>query len=103
MKKVLLLLTEQQTNIHLNKVNWHNEITWNIPANTTVEGLLHSHFHGRNSIFSPQDVIFMAQIFLQGYAKDSNNLYIGMTGHNNIYPYLLKITNTARFRTFAKK
>jgi hypothetical protein len=26
-----------------------------------------------------------------------------MTGHNNLYPYLLKITNASKFRNFAKK
>jgi len=98
-------VVDRATNQYIPKQgdNWNNEIIWNIPAGTKVEGILHSHFHGRNSIFSPQDVIFMAQIFLQGYAKDTNNLYIGMTGHNNLYPYLLKITNASKFRNFAKK
>lgn len=82
--------------------NSNNEIEWNIPANTKVEGILHSHFQGLNSIFSPKDIVFMAQIFLKGYAKDTNNLYFGMTGHNNLYPYLVKITNPAKFRIFAK-
>jgi hypothetical protein len=81
--------------------NWTPEI--NIPIAPLKDGVLHSHYHGKNSIFSPQDVVFMAQIFLTGNARDSNNLFFGMTGHNNLYPYLIKVTNTARFRTFAKK
>jgi hypothetical protein len=69
MKKGFRLLTGLQINIYQSRRQLNNEIIWNIPSGTKVEGILHSHFHGRNSIFSPQDVIFMAQIFLQGYAK----------------------------------
>lgn len=67
-----------------------------------LNGFLHSHYNGLNSIFSPGDVYFMAQLFLRGLAKDSNNLFFGVTS-NYGDPYLIKVTNTADFRKFAEK
>lgn len=75
-------------------------ITWNIPS--PVEGLLHCHYNGLNNIFSADDILFMAQIYLAGFAKDSANLFFGMTSHSGL-PYLVKVSNTARFRTFAER
>jgi hypothetical protein len=76
------------------------EIEWTI--NSPIDGLLHSHYSGGNSIFSPQDLLFMAQIYLAGLAKDSTNLFFGMTSKDGD-PYLIKVSNTALFRKFAEK
>lgn len=82
-------------------------INWNIPPGIKVDGLIHSHncplpnSQCAATIFSPQDIVFMAQIFLNGYAKDTNNLFLGVA--NNNLPYLVKITNPVKFRIFANK
>lgn len=74
------------------------------PAN----GILHTHCNPVTAMyrlapmFSPQDVLQMARDFLSGMAKDSNNFFIGMA-HGYGPPYLLKITNVAKFRKFAEK
>lgn len=81
-------------------------IDWGIGANTFFDGFLHSHFcetttNCLSPMFSPQDVVQMAQVFLTGHARDTNNLFFGVaSGSGN--PYLIKITNAAAFRTFAQ-
>lgn len=42
-----------------------------------IDGRLHDHYAGLNSIFSPQDVIAMCEVYLQGFARDSANLFSG--------------------------
>jgi hypothetical protein len=86
------------------EINWASELG----ANTLVSGCLHSHYCPTppddclSFIFSAQDVILMAQIYLTGHARDTNNLFFGVTsaGPN---PYLIKVNNTTAFRAFAKK
>jgi hypothetical protein len=93
----------QQTGVNINEPT----ITWVLPPGTKYDGFLHSHNCPNPpttcaaSIFSPQDVLFMAQVFLYGLAKDSNNLFMGMTNSTG-KPYLIKISNTSSFRTFAE-
>ncbi len=77
-------------------------ILWNIPANTFQEGLIHSHYDGLNNIFTPEDVIFMAQVFLANHAKDTNNLYMGIASSLGL-PYLIKVGDVAAYRTFCEK
>ena len=82
-------------------------INWNIPPNGKIDGLIHSHncpnpnTQCAATILSPQDVIFMAQLFINGNVKDTNNFFFGVA--NNNLPYLLKVTNTAKFRLFANE
>jgi hypothetical protein len=64
-----------------------------------TDGFLHSHYSGLNSIFSPQDLIYMAELFLNGKVKDTANFFFGVTSSYGM-PYLIKITNTAKFRAF---
>ncbi|HQV55811.1 MAG: hypothetical protein IPN82_07600 [Chitinophagaceae bacterium] len=73
-------------------------------ATLPMDGFLHSHTNPLNQapMFSPDDVLLMAEAFLKGIAKDSNNYFIGLA-HDYGPPYLLKITNTAKFRKFAEK
>lgn len=75
-------------------------IPWDIQGGTKVIGLLHSHSSGLNSIFSPQDVIFMAEIFLKHFAKDPANLYFGVTSDYGS-PYFIKVSDPIKFYYFA--
>jgi len=77
-------------------------IYWTLNSNTLYDGLLHSHFYDLNSIFTTNDLIFMAQIYLTGHAKDSTNLFFGVTSTYGP-PMLIKVNNTAAFRAFAQK
>lgn len=82
-------------------------ITCTLPPGSKYDGFLHSHNCPNPpttcaaSIFSPQDILFMAQVFRNGMAKDSNNLFMGITNSTG-NPYLIKISNTAKFRIFAE-
>ncbi|MCP9750695.1 hypothetical protein [Ferruginibacter sp. HRS2-29] len=78
------------------------EISWSILGGVKIDGLLHSHYSGLNNIFSPQDILFMAEIYLGGFARDSTNLFFGLTSHNGL-PYLIKVSNTTEYRKFALK
>ncbi len=75
---------------------------------TPANGILHTHcnpvtaMYRLNPMFSPEDVLDMARNFLAGMAKDSNNFFIGLA-HGYGPPYLLKITNVAKFRKFAER
>jgi hypothetical protein len=71
-------------------------------ATVPMDGFLHSHYSGLNPMFSPDDVLQMAEAYLKGLAKDSNNLFFGVT-HTYGFPYLIKVTNTSKFRKFAEK
>ncbi len=67
-----------------------------------ISGLLHSHFAGYNSIFSIDDLEFMSRLYLNGNARDSANFFFGVTSQD-ANPYLLKVTNTAKFRLLAQR
>ncbi len=77
-------------------------IDWSFPGGTKVEGLIHSHYSGLNSIFSHDDVILMARLFLANFAKDTNNLFFAMTSKDSP-PFLMKVGNASTFRTFCEK
>lgn len=68
----------------------------------TYDGLLHSHQFGGNSIFSPQDVAYMAELFIKNRFRDLGNGYFVMTSHMGP-PYMLKISDVDAFRVFAQK
>jgi hypothetical protein len=79
-----------------------NTINWSLPYGAKVDGFMHCHYGGLlNNVFSPQDVIYMARAFLQGYARDTANMFFIVTNQSD-NPYLIKINNIAKFRTFAK-
>ena len=44
----------------------------------------------------------MARLYLAGLAKDTANLFFGMTSHTGV-PYLLKVSNPVKFRVFANE
>jgi hypothetical protein len=77
-------------------------IQWNFPANTVTDGLVHSHYAGLNSIFTPQDIIIMAQLFIANHAKDTNNLFFAMTSSYSL-PFLMKVGHPTIFRAFCEK
>ena len=78
------------------------QITWDIPANTKQKAVIHAHYAGLNNIFTPEDVILMAQIFILNHAADSNNLFFGVTSNYDM-PFLMKVGNVAQFRSFCEK
>ncbi len=77
-------------------------IDWNLPANTLSDGFVHSHYAGLNSIFTPEDIIFMAQVFITGHSRDTNNLFFAVTS-NYAMPMMVKVGNVAVFRSFCEK
>jgi hypothetical protein len=71
------------------------------PNQVDIDGTIHSHFNGLGEMFSPGDVLSVARTFLNNQARDKANLFMGVaTGSGN---YLIKITDTAKFRIFANK
>ncbi len=96
---------QQVTGVDINSptINWTNLAAGGIK----YDGFLHSHYcpdpptKCLSGIFSPLDVIFMTQLYLAGKAKDSTNFFIGVASRDN--PYILKVTNTTKFRRFAEK
>jgi hypothetical protein len=75
-------------------------INWNVSERE--EGYIHSHYRGLNSIFSGEDIVLLARVFLSGNAKDSANLFFGVTSYDGM-PYLIKVGNVQQFREFAVK
>jgi hypothetical protein len=66
-----------------------------------ISGFLHSHYSGLATMFSAKDVINLARSFLSNESSDPSNLFNGLaTSSGN---YLIKITDTAKFRKFANK
>jgi hypothetical protein len=68
---------------------------------SNISGLLHSHYNGTGEMFSPKDIISLAHSFIENEGSDLSNLFVGVT--TNTGPYLVKITDTAKFRRFANK
>ena len=96
------MVTDRVNNLYqANQGNSFNaNIIWNVTA--PVDGLLHSHYIKLSNVFSPDDILFMARLYLAGLAKDSANLFFGMTSYTGP-PFLIKISNNRKFRTFAEK
>ena len=85
-------------------INYVPHIPWNdvIIPGTQVDGILHNHFLNYNNIFSPDDILLMAELYIKGYVKDTNNFFMGIASNTDA-PYLIKVTNPAKFRIFAQK
>ena len=67
-----------------------------------IDGRLHNHYKGLTPVFSPQDVIALCEIYLAGFARDSANLFFGLTSCDGP-PYIIKVASTAIFRRFAQR
>ncbi|MBL0200697.1 MAG: hypothetical protein IPP81_11300 [Chitinophagaceae bacterium] len=66
-----------------------------------VGAILHCHYTGLAGIFTPDDIIFMAKIFMGNYAQDSANLFFALTTPTG-NPLIMKVKNPAAFRAFAQ-
>lgn len=77
-------------------------INWSFSAGEKVDGLMHSHYNGLNGIFSADDILLMAKMYIGGYVADTSNFFFAMTSYTGV-PYLIKVTNTTKFRNFANR
>ena len=73
-----------------------------LQANTLQAGFLHSHYSGLNSMFTADDIILLATTFMTNHAKDTNNLFMGLTSSYST-PFIMKVGNVAKFRQFCTK
>lgn len=81
--------------------NWQTSMPLNvIPNFTKLDGVIHCHFLNGNSVFSPDDMILMAELFIKGYVRDTTNLFFGLATQYGS-PLLIKVSNTQKFRQFA--
>ncbi|MFC4263031.1 hypothetical protein ACFOWM_09090 [Ferruginibacter yonginensis] len=75
-----------------------------------VSGFMHRHYAGLSPMFSAQDVIDFADVFIKENALDPQNLFYQVTTPpytvQGIYipatNYLIKVKDTAQFRIFAE-
>ncbi len=79
--------------------------TYNDPAITweninNINAILHCHYSGLAGIFTPKDIILMAQIYIGNYAQDSANLFFALTTPTG-NPLIMKVKDPAAFREFA--
>jgi len=97
-------VNSRATNSYGNKDGLIGEpsITWTFAAGEKIEGKMHSHFDGFNSIFSMGDILSMADMLMTGNMKDTLNYFEGMTSRNG-GPFLMKISNITKFRKFAER
>jgi hypothetical protein len=75
-------------------------IQWNIYS--AMDGFMHSHFRGLNSIFSPQDMVLMAKMWLNRAARDSTRFFLVVTSAD-AFPYLVVVNDVAKYRKFAER
>jgi hypothetical protein len=81
--------------------NWQTSMKLNVIPNVTkLDGVIHCHFLNGNSVFSPDDIILMAELFIKGYVRDTANLFFGLASQYGP-PLLIKMSNTQKFRQFA--
>lgn len=73
----------------------------NFPNQVDINGVIHSHFRGIGEMFSPGDIISIAKTFLKNEARDKANLFMGVATEGG--NYLIKVTDTAKFRLLANK
>lgn len=72
-------------------------ITWELLLGNTLDGKLHDHFEGLNSIFSMQDLVSMAEVYLNNLQSDENNYFEGMVSSYGT-PYIVKVNDPQKFR-----
>ena len=82
------------------------EIKINYFPGQPFQGVMHHHYAGLAPMFSPGDVVSMAETFLTGYAMIPKDLFYTVSGIDNAgnkINYMMKISDTAKFRIFANK
>lgn len=98
------IVQDRATNNYVAKDGYQNTaagggIQWEDLNN--ISGTIHSHYSGLGEMFSPQDVISLAHSVIHNEGSDPPNLFIGVNTSSG--PYLIKITNLAKFTIFANK
>jgi len=73
-------------------------ITWNNLNN--IGAIMHCHYSGLAGIFTPDDIVLMAQIYIGNYAQDPNNLFFALTTPTG-NPIIMKVKDPLAFRAFA--
>lgn len=73
---------------------------FDLPVNAPIGGLMHSHYSGLLSIFSPDDLYSMVALYKANKMSDPETFYMGLVTTSGT-PYLLYIDNMANFQTFA--
>jgi hypothetical protein len=74
------------------------EVVWT--GNNTMQGMLHSHYSGLLSIFSPKDLQDLYNIMSDPDVTDE--FFYGVVTHNG-YPYIITISDRAAFLAFGSK
>lgn len=71
-----------------------------IQAGTEIDGILHNHFQGGLSIFSPDDIYAMCLAFTNGHINNTQTFALGLITASNTQ-YLLLIDDLIKFQQFA--
>ncbi len=74
------------------------QIEWSNLNN--ISAIMHCHYTGLAGIFSPNDIILMAQIYIGNYANDNANLFFALTTPTG-NPIIMKVKDQQAFRAFA--
>ncbi|WP_297984495.1 hypothetical protein [uncultured Chryseobacterium sp.] len=64
-----------------------------------VNAIIHSHYTGLLSIFSPDDIFVMAAAYKGGYIKDTNNFVLGVVTDSGTQYYMV-IDDINKFSSF---
>lgn len=75
-----------------------NEASINVNVDSPVDGILHSHYNGLLSIFSPDDILSLIKLNYLGLIKNNNTFLMGLVTGNN--QYFLTIDNPSKFNNF---
>lgn len=96
------LAKDLQTNSYFHKKGLPGvgQITYDNLTGTTIDGKVHTHFTGYNSIFSMEDLISIAYAYHDGLMSDPAKYFEGMTSQSG-GPYLLRINNLGKFKAWA--
>lgn len=71
-------------------------------VNNKIDGFIHSHYTGLLSIFSPDDLYAIAELYLNNKMVDPSKFSAGVVTANNTQ-YLIMIEDLSKFQQFASK
>ncbi len=97
------LVQDRITNNYVSKDGSGNANGGSIPWTNlqNISGTLHSHYSSLQQMFSPQDVISLANSYIHNEGSDPANLFEGVNTASG--PYLIKVIDAAKFAIFANK
>lgn len=72
----------------------------NFPVTSQIDGIIHSHYTGLLSVFSPDDIYAMAQLYLSNMMVNSKEFTLGVVTASGTQ-YLLVIDDFTKFQSFA--